>query len=70
LRSINTLNIKILILFINPVKKTYKTLLSIISNRFLIKKRNRIDNINNSYKISISIYSYLDSLLTNLIIII
>ncbi len=70
MRSINTLNIKILILFINPVKKTYKTLLSIISNRFLIKKRNRIDNINNSYKISISIYSYLDSLLTNLIIII
>ncbi len=61
-------------LFINSIKKTRNTLLSIISNRSIMKKRNRIDNIKDnikdSYKIFISTYNYLNSLLINLIIII
>jgi hypothetical protein len=37
--------------------KTYNALLSTISSRLLIKKRNRIENTNNSYRISIFIFS-------------
>ncbi len=70
LRFINTLYIKILILFINLVEKTYKALLSIISNKFIMKKRNRIDNIKDSYEISVFTYNYLNLFLINLIIII
>ncbi len=54
----------------NSVEKTYNASLSIISNRSVIKKRNRIDNIKDSYKIFISTYNYLDSFLISLIIII
>ncbi len=57
-------------LFMNLIKKTYNALLFIISNRSVIKKRNRIDDIEDSYKMPVFIYNYSDSLLINLIIII
>ncbi len=57
-------------LFINLIEKTRNTLLSIISNRFIIKKRNRIDDIEDSYKIFIFTRNYLNLFLTSLIIII
>ena len=57
-------------LFMNLIKKTYNALLFIISNRSVIKKRNRIDNIKDSYKIFIFIYNCLNSSLISLIIII
>jgi hypothetical protein len=37
--------------------ETYNALLSTISSRLLIKKRNRIENTSNSYRISIFIFS-------------
>ncbi len=54
----------------NPAEKTYNTLLSIIFNRSIIKKRNRINNTGDSYKILVFTYNYLDLLLISLIIII
>ncbi len=57
-------------LFINPIEKTCNTLLSIIFNKSVIKKRNRIDNIEDSYKMPVFTHNYSDSFLINLIIII
>ncbi len=57
-------------LFINLTKKIYKALLSIIFNRSVIKKRNRIDNIKDFYKIFVFTYNYLNLFLISLIIII
>ncbi len=54
----------------NPIKNTYKASLSIIFNRSIIKKRNRMSDTEDSYKISIFIYNYSDSFLISLIIII
>ncbi len=64
------LYIKILISFINLIKKTYKASLFIIFNKSIIKKRNRIDNIEDSYKMFVFTYNYLNLFLINLIIII
>jgi hypothetical protein len=43
-----------------PFLETYNALLSTVSSRLLIKKRNRIENTSNSYGISVFIFSISD----------
>ncbi len=57
-------------LFINLTEIIYKALLFIIFNKSVIKKRNRMNDIEDSYEILIFTCNYLNSSLINLIIII
>jgi hypothetical protein len=68
--SINALYIRILILSIKPFLKTYNALLSTISSRLLIKKRNRIEDTSDFYRIPVFIFSISNSLSIIFIIIV